>query len=155
MTPDWGWLRDRVDASSPQMAPGVEIDSGRYRGRGLHPILADLEPLPGFSALLGPAFRGCRFAQPPATLLGPSGAVFRKTQSRSRLQCRLDDTRIFDRAPVVPMGAIRSASVIPADAIKSSSPIIPIHANASAPVIPIRIPSANIIRSRHVDPGGV
>ena len=33
--------------------PAVVIDRGRYRGWGLDPIQADLEPLPGFRAVLG------------------------------------------------------------------------------------------------------
>ena len=42
----------------------------------------------------GWAIRGYRCAQPPATVLCPSGAVVRETGSRGRLRRRLDGTRL-------------------------------------------------------------
>jgi hypothetical protein len=39
--------------------------------------------------------------------------------------------------------------------LRTPSAVIRIRVNASMSVLPIRIPSANTIRSRHVDPGGV
>ena len=81
----WGWVRERAALSRVRTAPAVVIDRGRYRGWGLDPIQADLEPLPGFSAVLGGAIRGCRCAQPPATVLSPSGAVVRETGGRPNL----------------------------------------------------------------------
>ena len=59
------------------------------------------------------------------------------------------------RPAAISMDAIGAASVTPVDAIESPFPVIRIHANALMSVLPIRIPSANTIRSRHVDPGGV
>jgi hypothetical protein len=46
---------------------------------------------PGVQRGFGAAFRGYRFAQPPATVLGPSGAVVRETGGRRRWRRWLDD----------------------------------------------------------------
>jgi len=49
---------------------------------------------PGVQRGVGGVNRGYRCAQPPATVLCPSGAVVRETGSRGRLRRRLDGTRL-------------------------------------------------------------
>jgi len=68
---------------------------------------------PGVLHAWAPAFRGCRCARPPATLLGPSGAVVREPDRRPCLPARLDEIRCSHERGAVPEwdASIESAEV--------------------------------------------